>query len=405
MSVAGLGRLAVLGIARGVASAFGLLAVLLVARALSPAQLGRWSLALAIQGYALHLGEFGLRSVVTTEAARAGRRLPELLARYLCLRLAMTALALALVVLGCALWHPADLPLVALVVLSILPIALQLDWLALVDGRIWLASALLLARPIVFLLLLALWPGALDPAGVALCFLTAWAVAAVLSWDALRRPAPDLIGTLPGVARMMRRGGCLAGVTISNQLQLSADLLVVGWVLGAAAAGDYWLAGQVLVAGLLFANAAGQMALARLPALTREPDRFATAMARETARVMAVAVMGAAVAVLAGPVLFSPLFGPEHAGAAAVLPWLLPWFVLQHLTTVFQAGLTACGREGAVLRANLLAAAALVPALMMAALVGSVVAFALARSVAETTRLAVLLVTLNPHFRDVTASR
>jgi hypothetical protein len=46
-----------------------------------------------------------------------------------------------------------------------------------------------------------------------------------------------------------------------------------------------------------------------------------------------------------------------------------------------------------------------VPALMLAALAGSVVAFAFARSVAETTRLAVLLLTLNPRFRGATASR
>ena len=81
-SVAGAGarRLATLGVARGLAALLGLAGVLLVARALTPDQLGRWSLALAVQGYALHLGEFGLRSVVTTEAARAGAALPALLA-------------------------------------------------------------------------------------------------------------------------------------------------------------------------------------------------------------------------------------------------------------------------------------------------------------------------------------
>jgi hypothetical protein len=60
-----------LALARG-ASLLGLGAVLMIARSLPPSELGRWSLALAVQGYALHLGEFGLRAVVTTEAARAG---------------------------------------------------------------------------------------------------------------------------------------------------------------------------------------------------------------------------------------------------------------------------------------------------------------------------------------------
>jgi O-antigen/teichoic acid export membrane protein len=392
--MAGFGRLAVLGLARAAAAGLGLLAVLLIARALSPDQLGHWSLALAVQGYALHLGEFGLRAVATTEAARAGRRLPELLVRYLRLRLSLTGLVLGLVVTGCALWRPGDLALVAVVTLSILPIALQLDWLALVDGRIWLASGLLLARPLVFLLLLAAWPGGLGPDGVALCFLAAWIAAAALSWVALLRPVPDAAGTVPTVARMLRRGGSLAGVTVTNQLQLSADLLVAGWALGAAAAGDYWLAGQLLVAGLVFANAAGQMALARLPLLG--PDRLARAVFGDATRAMGVAVLGAVVGGLAAPWLLPVLFGAEHAGAAAMLPWLLPWFVLQHSTTVLQAGLAAGGREGTALRTNLLAVAVLLPALALAALAGSLAAFALARCLAELARVTALLWALAP---------
>jgi O-antigen/teichoic acid export membrane protein len=41
-------RLALLGVARGVAAGLGLAGVLIVARLLSPAQLGQWSLALAV---------------------------------------------------------------------------------------------------------------------------------------------------------------------------------------------------------------------------------------------------------------------------------------------------------------------------------------------------------------------
>jgi hypothetical protein len=65
-------RLLTLGAARGLASIMGFAALLVVARALSPEQLGLWSLALAVQGYALHFAEFGLRSAVTAEAACAG---------------------------------------------------------------------------------------------------------------------------------------------------------------------------------------------------------------------------------------------------------------------------------------------------------------------------------------------
>jgi len=78
----------------------------------------------------------------------------------------------------------------------------------------------------------------------------------------------------------------------------------------------------------------------------------------------------------------------------AALWWLLPWFLLQHLTTLLQAGLTAAGRERAVLRANLVLLLALAPGLALAALGGSLAGFAAARSAAELARLAALGIAL-----------
>jgi O-antigen/teichoic acid export membrane protein len=383
-------RLALLGVARGVAAGLGLAGVLIVARLLSPAQLGQWSLALAVQGYALHLGEFGLRGVVTTEAARAGRQLPRLLRRYLALRLAISAMVLTLVTAECALLRPGEVPLVGLVTLTIVPVALQLDWLALVDDRPRLAAGLLVVRPLAFLALLGLAPASNGLIGIAGCFLVAWILAALLSWTACRRPAPSAAGSVPSPARMLRRGAALAAVAVTNQAQLSADLLVVGWALGASPAGDYYLASQVLVAGLLFANAAGQIALARLPAVAAQPPMLLAALTRELTALVRVAGAGAAAIALSGSTLMPLLFGAEHAGAAVPLLWLLPWFVLQHPSTLFQAALAAVGREDDVVRANLLALGVLLVGLAAAADGTSLAAFAVVRGVAEATRLVAL---------------
>ena len=372
--LAGAGSLAWLALARLGVSLLGFAAVLVIARALAPAELGRWSLALAIQGYALHLGEFGLRSVVTTEAAHAGRGL---LAHYLRLRLGLSALALAATLAGCALFRPDDLLLVGLATAAILPIALQLDWLALVDGRDRLAAALLLVRPLVFLLLLLAWPVPLGPEAVAASFLAAWMTAAVASWICLDRGAGRPAGPVPTAPAMLRRGAGIAAVTLSNQAQLSADLLLVGLVLGPAAAGDYYLAGQILVAALVFANAAGQLALARRAEL-----------GGDLVRLVALALAAALALAVLAPSLLPRLFGAEHAGAATLLRWLLPWFVLTHATTLLQAVLTALGREAEVLRGNLLGLALLATGLGLAALDPSAPAFALARGLAEAARLA-----------------
>ena len=392
---AGLRRLLGLGAARGAASLLGLLGVTLVARLLDPQELGRWSLALAVQGYALHLAEFGLRSVATTELDRAGAAWPSLLRRYLALRLAAAVAVLAAVLGGAAAWQPESLWLVALATLAILPIALQLDWIALVDDRLGRAALPLVARPLAFVLLLAAWPGPTGPITVAGCYLAAWWLAAAASWPALRRPRPAREATPPpGAGRMLVRGAPLMLVTLTNQAQLSLDLLVVGWALGAARAGDYYLASQIAVASLLFANAANQLALARLPALVDRPERFAAELRAEAGRLARTALMLVAAMAVVGPLLLPRLFGAEHAAAPAALLWLLPWVFLQHLTNLLQGALAAARRERAVLAGNLVLLAALVPALGLAAGAGTLAAFAAARSAAEVARLGALLASL-----------
>lgn len=386
-------RLAFLAAGRGGASVLAFLAVLLLARALSPEELGRWSLALALQGHALHLGEFGLRSVVTAEAGRAGAAFPRLLRRYLALRLALSLATLA-AVLGATAWlWPDDLLLVALATGSIVATTLQLDWLALVDDRPRLASCLLLVRPAGFLLLVLALADGLTPERTALAFLAAWWLAAILSWPALRRPRaafPSAMGSPPAVGAMLRRGGALVVVTLTNQAQLSLDLVVAGWVLGTAAAGDYFLAAQIAVAGLLFANAAGQSALARLAPLADDPARFLGTLRHELTRLLWLACVLAAGLGVLGPLLAAALFGPEHGAAAATLPWLVPWFLLQHPTTLLQSALAATGRERRLLLANAVMLAVLAPALALAALHGTLAAFACARLAAEAARLLTL---------------
>jgi O-antigen/teichoic acid export membrane protein len=382
-----------LGGARGLASLFGFAGVLLTARLLTPEELGRWSLALAVQGYALHLAEFGLRSVATAAAAAEPGSLPGLLRRYLGLRLLLAGLVLAAV----AAWGE---PLALLATLALLPIALQLDWLALVDDRPVLAVLPLLARPLAFLLLQAAWPGEPGVQAVAACFLASWWLAALLSWPALRRPWPAE-APAPGVFRLLRRGAPLMAVTLTNQALLSADLLVVGWTLGAAAAGDYWLASQVAVAALPFANAANQLALARLPAARGDAARFRAALLGEARRLAAVALALAAGLGLVGAPLLPHLFGAEHAGAATALLWLLPWLLLQHGTALLQGALAATGHGRAMLGGNLVLLLVLAPGLAMAAGTAAFPAFALARSLAELARLLALLQALQRSLRGL----
>lgn len=383
----------ILGGSRAAAALLSFLAVMLLARAVAPATLGQWSMLLAAQGYALHVAECGLRSVVTAEGGRVRGGPRALLPAYLALRL-MLASAVVAVLLAGTWWLRPDLaPAMALVLTSLVAIALQLDWLALLRERPVAAGLLLLVRPAAWLALLALFGTQLDLVRLASLFASAWMLAALATWPLLRgsRAVPGGDEPAPRPRQLLALGWPLAVVTLASQLQISADLVAVGSVLGAAEAGHYYLAAQIAVAATVFANAAGQLGLARLGAVRHRPADFATALRGELAIATRLGLAVALVVGLVPPLALPLLLGETWRGAVTILPWLLPWLVLFHPANVLQAALTAARRQRTVLRVNLLGAAALGVLLVPALATGRPEACALARGLAEAVRLVLLL--------------
>ncbi|MFO1036969.1 MAG: lipopolysaccharide biosynthesis protein [Geminicoccaceae bacterium] len=383
-------RIGTLAVGRAAAAGIGFLGVAMVARLLSPAELGLWSMALAVQAYALHLGEFGLRSVATAEAARAPAGIGRLLPRYLGLRLGLSLAVLAVLVVGTKLLAPDALTPVTLATAAILPVSLQLDWLALSADRPGLAAGLLLVRPVAFVVLLAPLSSPGSAAAVALVYLGSWWIAAAASWTTLTDLPKGGGSPVDGPLAMLRAGAPLCAVTLTNQMQTAADLLAVGAVLGIATAGDYYLASQIAVAGLVVANAAGQAGLARLAPLAADPQAFRQLLGRELRLVGGLGFVLAAGLGLAAPLVVPVAFGAEHRGAVPLVLWLLPWFVLQHPTTLLQGGLAGIGRGRDVLLGNAVLLAVLLPGLAVAAMTGRAEAFACVRGLGEAARLLVL---------------
>ena len=314
----------------------------------------------------------------------------------------LSALALAATLLACAVWWPSELLLVGLVSASILPIALQLDWLALVDDRDGLAAALLLVRPVAFLALLGLCP--LDR--------RAPAVAGLLS-RRLGTGGPGLLdlrstgartsgrATVPVAARHAAPRRLAWRWSRSPTRPSSAPICSsVGLVLGTAAAGDYYLAGQILVAALLFANAAGQIALARLPALAHAPDAVRGRAPGRNKSASGVAAP-AALAIAPGP---DAAPAPVRRGAcrrrrgSALAPALVPPAAPDHAAP----GSPDRGRPRAGgARGQLRAARRPVPALALAGMRALAAGLRPGALAAELVRLAALLLALARRHLDL----
>jgi O-antigen/teichoic acid export membrane protein len=388
----GLFRLAALGGARALGAVLGLLAMLQLAPAAGPSVLGQWSMLLAVQGWALHLAECGLRSVVTAEGASTAGGPRRLLPVYVGTRLLLAGAVSGALLAAASRLAPETLPALALVLTSLVAIALQLDWLALVDDRPVLAGALLLVRPTAWCLLLAFAGAPLELDQLAALFALAWALAALASWPLL--PAargPD--GSAPPLTavRMLRLGLPLALVTLGNQGLLAADLFLVGLVLGAERAGAYYLATSLVVAGLVFANAANQAATARIGAIRSDLPAARAELGRQLRIATGLGLGLALAAAFLGPPLVPRLFGPAFAETEPIFSALLPWLLLQHPSAVLQGALAGARGQRPLLLANLAMAAAFAAALGPALLAGSTIGCALARSFAEIARLVVLV--------------
>jgi len=378
-----------MGGSRALAACLGFFATLLIARALPPETLGLWSMAIAVQGIALHFGEAGLRTVATAETARTPRLARVYLRRTVALRLAISSAVIVLASLAAALWTAGDWRLTALLLTSLWPIALQLDWLPLALGRNRLAAGFLLVRPLAFVLLLLAAPMASEPSALARLFLAAWWIAALATWPCVGL-LPQPAGSGLGTAALLRTALPIAAGTVASQLLLGLDILLVGARFGPAEAAYYFLASAVLVAGLVAANGLGQTALARMAARAADPALFRAALAADLRLVSGVALGTALAAVGLAPWLLPLAFGPAYAPAAAVLVWLVPWFVLAQATTILQSALTAAREGDRLLAANLWMALAFAAGLAAAWQLETLWAFALARGAAELVRFVAL---------------
>lgn len=379
----------ILGGGRAFAAFIGFVAVWQIADRLDPSSLGIWSLALAIQGYALHVSELGLRAAVTAEAGAKPASLSPLMWRYLILRLRSTLVISTLMVTATWLLRPDDLLLMALMASTLFAIALHLDWVPLVLDRAIEAAAYLTIRPLVFCIVLFLVPGIESPLGVALAFAIAWWVAAACTWRTAR-PVDDAAAPVSD-GQMVRLGLPLMAGTIINQLQLSLDLVVVGITVGTAAAGYYYLAAAIAGAGLVFANAASQLAMARSRQLRDGNQPLDRAIWPELGWALLIALSMAFAMALFGPWLLSVAFSPDYARSSELLLWLLPWFMLQSLSVTLQGMLAAVRGQAIITRGNIALVAILVIGLPLAARIGALEAFALLRAVAEAGRFTVLL--------------
>ena len=202
-------------------------------------------------------------------------------------------------------------------------------------------------------------------------FLVAWLVAALAEWAVMwslgawvawgRMAWADLSPGLkgvpaenPGLWRFM--WGANADVTLS-EFAGRATPLAVGWILGPAAAGLYAVAQRataVISQPALVLGQAAYAELARLAAAGHRGARIRAALGPAIGIAVLAAVPVCVVIAMFGPRIATAIAGAAFAGAAGVMLWLMLARAILLAAPPLSAALTALGRPGLSVRANLI---------------------------------------------------
>lgn len=202
-------------------------------------------------------------------------------------------------------------------------------------------------------------------------FLLAWLVAAVAEWVAMwalgiwtawgRLARNDLASGLraapaenPGLWRFM--WGANADVTLM-EFAGRATPLAVGWFLGPAAAGLYAVAQRatsVLSQPAAVLGQAAYVELSRLAAAGQRGSRIRAVLRPAIGIAILTALPVCIIIGMVGPWLAAAIAGEAFAGAAAVMLWLALARAALLAAPPLSAALTALGRPGLSVRANLI---------------------------------------------------
>lgn len=211
-------------------------------------------------------------------------------------------------------------------------------------------------------------------------FLIAWMIAALAEWATmwaagLWLASRDLGRALlvPGPGRATRENTGIWRFTLANNADITlrdlaerATPLIVGWMMGPAAAGLYSVAQRATVILAQPAMMLGSTAYAELARIVAD-GRGRTVLRRTLVRVVALS-LAAAVPVVILLAAFSEtvvrlLAGEAFLASAGLMVWLVAAKAIAVVTPPCSAALTAMGRPGLSLTTNLLASLVFIPIL------------------------------------------
>lgn len=356
----------------------GFVAVVLLARRLTPEAFGLVTLGMTLVAWAVIVVDAGTELLTTRDAARAPERFKALTEPVLGLRLATALVTGALFAAGALLFLGGDGRTLALFALVLPAAALNVRWIALaVQGSRMIAAANLAGQAVFVVGVVFLVTRVHETSRVALLQALAEAVYAVVVLVLVGRRVGRLRPRIDLVAwrRTLRESSPLMANQLSRAALYSFDLLLIAAVLARNQIGLYGAAYKPVLFCSTLAGLFSAVYLAAYSGLTDERGR--TQLARRSVLAgLAVSVPLAAILAAAAGVVVHVVFGSAYGGSAgplAVLAWTIPLLVL---AVPYASALIGADRQRVLMRHNMAGAALNVAANLVAVPLGGILAAA-----------------------------
>lgn len=383
-------------ITRLVAVVLGVVATVVVTRALGPDGRGAVAVAGALATTLVQVGLLGLHSANAYRISRDARELPALLGNSLAAS-GVVGGGIALATYAVAWWRP-DLVVVQGVMLGLVLAWVPFGVLALLlssllqglgDVRGYNLSDLVTRLASVGLALAVVAVGAAIPSVVFASAFSALVIGVGYSAHRLRAHLRDaVVVSMPLLTDAMRYGARAWIACLCGYLTMRLDLIIVWHRLGTHDAGVYSIAASLGDHMLILPTSLAAMLLPRLSA---EPDAgLRLRVALRSAGVMGL-LLGTALAasVAAGPWLFGGLFGAPFLEAASIWRWLAPGVLFYGVEVVIAQYLSGSGFPRSVV-----AVWVFVTGVNLGATVWAVDAYGMAGAAAVSTATWLLLLVL-----------
>lgn len=322
-----------------------------LARVLEPEGFGLMSIGLAVLGYLQLAGSPGIQVLETRNAAAVAEVDRARVNAVLSMRLVLAILLWILTALAAWVFvpHHETRDVVLLFALSVLPLALTLDWFFQGKETFLAVSSSKVAQYVIYAVMVFLFVRGRGDAWVtAIAFGIGVAAAVILLWIwYIRKWGPISIGWSPGLWKEILKNGVPVGAAVLlAQSVTNFPPLVIGYFSGTGEVGLFSSAMKLVFLVMLVDRVLNALFL---PAATR----YFSFERHEVARLVEVTVRVVFLVVipigLCGLILSKELtvlvFGPGYIGSAPLLQVLLGFFVLTVLNSVFISVLVASGNE------------------------------------------------------------